>query len=427
MKYFERRRLLKDAREGAKTGDISMAYSYLNKFGIENNVKINKEMAEIISKNWKLNENNPSLKKVTNIAKKNSTLDILVDNVKEIISSGKVEVAYDKIAQYDTAKAVEMVFDVTNFVYNYCRLKQYDDLYNRVIYKNLSKNSDMIVAYTKFLKEAQLYIREEDYDQIINCVDFDDVFESVVRNCPRVAHWEQVVQAKTRIIKNELIQEKDNQPMLLKRLDNLVLSGLRCNLFEREGINPLIQIALETTGLRKSATYILENKDLSQYKNINPKMLENCVLNNKLYHFARKVAKIKGVDSKKIAQMVLDGGDFWNNYYFAREIPNADKQAHLDVMLKQIPSVKMQHISDSKAEYNVSRSQDLEFKLYGVIPERTISDRNIEQQRNIMRKQAVKKYQDEAESIKKAIRVLSQELNLEKTIQTEKNTNEKQM
>ncbi len=51
MKYFERRRLLKDAREGAKTGDISMAYSYLNKFGIENNVKINKEMAEIISKN----------------------------------------------------------------------------------------------------------------------------------------------------------------------------------------------------------------------------------------------------------------------------------------------------------------------------------------------------------------------------------------
>ena len=125
--------------------------------------------------------------------------------------------------------------------------------------------------------------------------------------------------------------------------------------------------------------------------------------------------------------MVLDGGDFWNNYYFAREIPNADKQAHLDVMLKQIPSVKMQHISDSKAEYNVSRSQDLEFKLYGVIPERTISDRNIEQQRNIMRKQAVKKYQDEAESIKKAIRVLSQELNLEKTIQTEKNTNEKQM
>ena len=425
MKYFERRRLLKDAREGAKTGDISMAYSYLIKFGIENNVKINKEMAEIVSKNWKFNENNPPLKKVTNIAQKYSTLDILEDNVKEIISSGEVEVVYDKIAQDHPALAAEMVFDVTSFVYNYCGLKQCADLYNRVIYKNLSKNSDMIVEYIKFLQEAQLSIREEDYDQIINCVDFDNEIARAVHGFPRVAHWERVAQAKVeRIIKNELIQEKDNQPMLLKKLDNLLFFGFSYNLFERERINPLIQIAFETPGLPKSATYILANEDLSQY---NPKMLENCVLNNKLYQFASKVAKIKGVDSKKIAQMVLDGGDFWDNYYYARKIPNADKQAHLDVMLKRIPSVGMQHISDSKAEYEISRGQDLGFKLYGVIPERTISDRDIEQQRNIMQKQAMEKYQDEVESIKKAIRVLSREIKSEKTIRTKENTNEKQM
>lgn len=144
-----------------------------------------------------------------------------------------------------------------------------------------------------------------------------------------------------------------------------------------------------------------------------PKTLETFVLKAGK-HYTKEVCKMAivaantpGVDATEIENMVLEKGDFYQNYDYAMRVKSADKQAHLDVMMQRIPSVHLEKVGYWEAYWQVERAQDINFKIYGELPDGEISEAAVARERAYMQERAMSDYNSKLNEIHKAISKLS--------------------
>lgn len=393
--YKTKKELYKDAKE---QNNRASAYKFIEKFGTEEPQKA-KEMALVMVDNWKLDDSYIS-DRTYSIAKRFDIQDVLENKIEEFVNSNtsKLDDYYKAEQQSDFFDYA--VLDLLNFVVERNMQKEIPILQDFVI-RNIEHSRKLLTGYAEYLKKNGLIIDESAYEYIIKGNNVREISDLAEKK-PNLMDYRRIFLGK---IENEYSQLEKNKDF--RNLDSLIVGSLKCSLsckqlFSDKDIEHIIEIALTTKGLNCVQDYVLYHiKDF----NIKPEVIENFIVENKCYTNIVDIAKMKGIDAKKLEQMVLDKQDFWLSYAFATQVGGADTKAHLEIMELNMPRVSMETVTYNHAYFSLMRSYKNDFKIFGLhtMPAGDIPEEDVYIRLHELQSRAINRYEEETNRLNRAI------------------------